>query len=113
LPKTSVVDRFDEFWKTYPRREAKQAAIKAWAKAVQSTDPETIIEGARRYADDPNREPEFTAHPTTWLNQGRWEDAPLPIRRRPAQEPDRLTEAARIVAERRARRATAGEITRG
>jgi hypothetical protein len=34
-----------------------------------------------RYRNDPNREPEFTAHPATWLNAGRWDDDPLPPRR--------------------------------
>lgn len=73
-------DRFAEFWAAYPRREAKAAALKAWARAIKSTDPETIIAGARRYAADPNREKRFTAHAATWLNAGRWDDEPLPGR---------------------------------
>src|SRR5690606_29765596 len=47
---TSTPDRFAEFRSAYPRRVGKQAAIKAWPKAVELTDPDTIIEGARRYA---------------------------------------------------------------
>jgi hypothetical protein len=35
----------------------------------------TIIEGAKRFAQDPNRQDEFTAHASTWLNQERWSDA--------------------------------------
>lgn len=71
---------FDTFWSVYPRRVAKQSAIKAWEKAVRVETPEVIIEGARRYANDPNREPQFTAHPATWLNAHRWGDDPLPER---------------------------------
>ncbi len=74
-------DQFDAFWTVYPRKEAKAAAKKAWAKATRSTPPEAIIAGAYRYNQDPNREPAFTAHPTTWLNAGRWDDEPLPPRR--------------------------------
>ena len=76
-------DDFDAFWSAYPRREAKAAARKAWVKAVTVADPQAIIAGAQRYRDDPNRESEFTAHPATWLNAGRWEDDPLPPRSRP------------------------------
>ena len=71
-------DTFDEFWSIYPRRQAKGAAVKAWAKAIRVASPEVIIAGARRYRDDPNRHDEFTAHAATWLNHGRWEDEPLP-----------------------------------
>lgn len=68
------------FWSTYPRKASKQAARKAWDKITATTSAEEIIEGARRYRDDPNRVDEFTKHPSTWLNAGCWEDAPLPAR---------------------------------
>jgi hypothetical protein len=74
-------EKFDDFWSTYPRREKKQNAIKAWEKAIKIASPEQIIAGAARYRDDPNREDHYTAHPTTWLNAGSWEDEPLPPRR--------------------------------
>lgn len=73
-------DRWEEFWKTYPRKVAKPQARKAWEKALKTTDAEVIIAGATRYRDDPNRLPQFTAHPATWLNAGRWDDDPLPGR---------------------------------
>lgn len=73
---------FREFWNTYPRRAGKQAAIKAYCKALKTTDAETVIKGAARFRDDPNREDQFTPHPATWLNQGRWDDEPLPSRLR-------------------------------
>ena len=71
-------DQFDEFWSFYPRKAAKQAAKKAWVKTVKTVDPDILIEGAKRYSTDPNREDEFTAHASTWINDGRWEDEPLP-----------------------------------
>jgi hypothetical protein len=63
-----------------PKKVGKQAAEKAYAKAAKTTEENVIIAGARRYADDPNRVDAFTAHPTTWLNAGRWNDDPLPER---------------------------------
>ncbi|QGH74533.1 replication initiation protein [Arthrobacter phage Kuleana] len=71
---------FADFWAVFPRKTAKAAALKAWNKAIKSADPAEILEGARRYAGDPNREPQFTVYPATWLNAGRWEDEPLPSR---------------------------------
>jgi len=71
-------DHFDEFWFVYPRKAAKQAAKKIWTRVIKSVDPSVIIQGAIRYADDPNRSAEFTAHASTWLNAGRWEDDDLP-----------------------------------
>jgi len=71
---------FDEFWKNYPRRAGKIKAKDAFRKVLKTTDAQTVIDGAKRYADDPNRQDEFTAHPTTWLREGRWEDDPLPER---------------------------------
>lgn len=71
---------FEEFWAVYPRREAKGAARRAWDGAVKRALPAVVIAGAVRYRDDPNRDAGFTAHPSTWLNQDRWEDDPLPAR---------------------------------
>lgn len=72
--------RFEEFWKTYPRKEAKGTARRAWLKAVRVAAPNLIIAGALRYNDDPNRDPAFTAHAATWLNGERWLDGSLPGR---------------------------------
>jgi uncharacterized protein YdaU (DUF1376 family) len=69
---------FDQFWESYPLRVGKGAALKAWMKAVKRATPQIIVEGACRYASDPNRNPAFTAHPATWLNSDRWTDSPLP-----------------------------------
>jgi len=78
--------QFDLFWKIYPLKVGKAAAQKAWVKASAETDPDLIISGALRYAQDPNRNPSFTAHPTTWLNAARWADDPLPPREMTIEE---------------------------
>lgn len=74
-------NQFDHFWEWYPRKVGKEAARKAWDKARNKTDQLTIIEGLERFRLDPNLPAkEFIPHPATWLNEGRWEDEPLPVR---------------------------------
>jgi uncharacterized protein YdaU (DUF1376 family) len=72
---------FERFWNTYPIKVGKGTAVKAFEKARKRASAQIIIEGAERYARDPNRDPSFTAHPSTWLNGDRWLDAPLPPKR--------------------------------
>lgn len=81
-PKPIMYSRaFEAFWDAYPRKVGKKAASAAFDKARKAASLQTICQAAARYRDDPNREDAFTAHPTTWLNEGRWEDqTPLPNR---------------------------------
>ena len=71
-------DLFASFWKIYPRRVARGAALKAWKRATGAgADPETIIRGAVRYAAERHGEPDrWTKHPATWLNGECWTDDP-------------------------------------
>lgn len=73
---------FDAFWQAYPQKTAKGAARRAWGRALRAVGGEhqRIVDGAKRYRDDPNRDPGFTAAPATWLNGDRWDDDPLPPR---------------------------------
>lgn len=69
---------FDKFYAAYPRHVAPKAARKAFDRAIRDTDPQVIIDGARRYADDcerTERPPGYIKHPATWLNKGCWDDA--------------------------------------
>jgi hypothetical protein len=69
---------FAEFWKAYPRREGKGTARKAFNAVIgNGTQPEILVSAAARYASHCFRtktEQKYIAHPTTWLNQERWED---------------------------------------
>lgn len=70
---------FDAFWSVYPaegRREKPRARLK-FAKAAERAPVTTIIAGAVRYRDDPNREPRYTKHAATWLHNDCWEDPAL------------------------------------
>lgn len=68
---------FDEFYGIYPRHVGKDAARKAFLRALLRADARVIIDGAKRWADHcvaTRKEQRFIAHPGTWLNQGRWQD---------------------------------------
>lgn len=68
---------FDRFWTLYPRKVGKQAAAKAFTKALRSTDVATIAAGLRNATavwTATGTEARFIPHPATWLNEGRWAD---------------------------------------
>jgi hypothetical protein len=74
-------EAFDEFWKTYPKKQDKGLAERSFRKALSFASAEDIIEGAARYASDPNLpEPRYIKNPSTWLNAKAWENGPLPER---------------------------------
>ncbi len=73
-----VESDFLDFYTEYPRHVGKEAARRAFVKAVKAGTPAAdIIEGARRYAAATaaaGTETRYVAHPATWLNAGRWSD---------------------------------------
>lgn len=73
-----VESEFEDFYAAYPRHVGKDAARRAFEKAVKAgTAPADIIDGARRYAAATaaaGTETRYIAHPATWLNAGRWSD---------------------------------------
>lgn len=74
------VTDFDRFWSAYPKRKGsnpKAPAAKKFTKIVGTgIDPESIIGGARKYAEDEklNIGTPYIAQAITWLNQSRWQD---------------------------------------
>lgn len=83
---------FSEFWKAYPRKvgkvAAKKAFVKAWSAMVSDgSEPTDILTGVALFARDPNKpSKEFLPHPSTWLNEGRWDDEPYPEREKTKEE---------------------------
>jgi len=71
----SQVVQFEDFWSICPRKTAKGSARKAWAKAIKTTSPQTIVDGMKVYAKTTiGTDPQYIAHPATWLNAERWSD---------------------------------------
>lgn len=67
-------DDFSEFWQAYPRREGKGAAEKAWRK-LKAADRQAALDALPNHRERWNgTERKFLPHPSTWLNQRRWED---------------------------------------
>ena len=80
---------FDLFWAAYPRKVAKQAAVKAWGK-IKPDEAFTrkIIAAVDRFREDPQwrkDDGQFIPHPATFLNGRRWEDEPN--REKPPEDP--------------------------
>ena len=68
-------DGFDDFWSIVPRRVGKAHAKKAWTGALRKASSQTIIEAMSKYARQrQGQDPQYTAHPATWLNGERWLD---------------------------------------
>ena len=70
---------FNSFWSAYPRKEAKPAAAKAWAKLKPDGElVQTILTALAIWCATQRwqQEPQFIPHPATWLNNRRWEDEP-------------------------------------
>lgn len=82
---SSLADDFEEFWRHFPRHVKKLAARKAYEKARKLASAETILAGAMLYARTCPQEEQFIAHPTSWLNQGRWDDEIGSVRRTPVR----------------------------
>lgn len=89
---------FAEFYALYPRKEARPKAAAAFGKLTaeqQRKATTAIVEFAASWKWQ--AEPEFIPHPTTWLNQHRFDDTPPPLARpQPQQPPPRQSRAAAI-----------------
>lgn len=66
-------DRFDEFWKAYPRKQAKAQAQKAWKKAHINGDFDSVVAALTTQAAACT-DLQFFPLASTWLNGRRWED---------------------------------------
>jgi 5-methylcytosine-specific restriction endonuclease McrA len=71
-------ERFDRFWTAYPRKTAKQDAMKAFAR-LNPDDAllDTILTALEKHkkSDQWTRDSgQYIPHPATWLNGKRWTD---------------------------------------
>jgi hypothetical protein len=76
----ALASMFARFWAVYPRKEAKQTALKAFTKI----NPDeallaTILSAVERFKNTAQWQEDggqYVPHPSTFLNQRRWEDEP-------------------------------------
>lgn len=82
---STVPDLFDTFYDTYPRKAKRGDAQKAWGQALdRSIDPQLMLDGAHRLANDPNLptgdDRKYIPYPASWIRADGWLDEPLPAR---------------------------------
>lgn len=73
----SEMPLFNAFWEVYPRRVSKQTAWKAWQKLGDTRALcDTIIADVKRRVEGEwkGKDIQYIPHPSTYLNQRRWED---------------------------------------
>jgi predicted transcriptional regulator len=73
-------DEFETFWRAYPKKTGKKAALRRWREAVKSTDPDVIAVAAEAYAESVRgTESRYIKNPEGWLSAGRYEDEVVPV----------------------------------
>ena len=86
-PALDVHPDFVAFWKAYPRKVGKGAAMKAWL--THRPPPDAVLAALQWQAASEQwtkQRGAFIPHPATYLNQRRWEDEPLRLVRPPDRE---------------------------
>ena len=71
------IDSFSTFYAAYPRKVSKPAAQKAWAKLKPDADLlQAILNdiSRRKRGEWAGKDMQYVPHPSTYLNQRRWED---------------------------------------
>jgi hypothetical protein len=67
--------QFDAFWAAYPRRVNKDGALKSWhAQGCDKVAPDIQRDIASRMDDWQRDGGKYVPHPTTYINQRRWEE---------------------------------------
>lgn len=77
-----VNNNFETFWNEYPKKVGKKDAKRAFDKALKSVKAETMIRAviAQKKSGQWLRENgRYIPNPSTWLNQGRWDDEIQPV----------------------------------
>jgi hypothetical protein len=68
----------DAIYAIYPKKKARIDALKAIEKAMKTIPVEILVEAVTAYAQAVStwapEEKQFIPDPSTWFNQGRWED---------------------------------------
>lgn len=65
---------FEAWYATYPRRQGRGQALKAFRAALRKTDFDTLMAGVARYKTGLKPDYADWAMPATWLNGERWLD---------------------------------------
>lgn len=80
-PVDTIAAEFDGFWKHWPDKRGRKAALQAYRRARKRAELEVIAAGVRTHvpvfaAKIAAGDRQFVPHAATWLNQDRWADPP-------------------------------------
>ena len=67
---------FEDFYKLYPRKESRKNAEKSFKK-LSEKDKVLAYKGLEKHVKfwiKTGKESQYISHPSTWINQRRWED---------------------------------------
>ena len=73
---------FDDFYKIYPKKANKGAALSAWQKLCNKKDRPTIgtiLKAVKQQSNTLRWRNKFIPNPSTWINQSRWLDEIEPM----------------------------------
>lgn len=72
---TQLDIEFAEWWKIYPRKQAKAPALRVFKKVRKTVPLETLMDGVRKYALlQAGGDKSLVKLPAGWLNDARWND---------------------------------------
>ena len=78
LPTNKDIVNFDDFWKAYPKKAGKAYALKCWERLkINNGLKEKImvaVEKQKKWPQWIKDNGQYIPNPSTWLNQGRWDD---------------------------------------
>lgn len=81
ITKEKVTSLFEAFWKEYPNKTAKKKAQQSWERIFTVNKPDELytaimagLERSKKSSQWVKDGGQFVPHPTTWLNQERWND---------------------------------------
>lgn len=85
-PTDVIAAEFDGFWKHWPDKRGRKAALTAYRRARKRATLDVIAAGVRAHvpvlqAKIDNGDRQFVPHAATWLNQDRWADPAPPMPR--------------------------------
>lgn len=76
-PREIPGDSFEDWYRVYPRKISKANAKKSYSSALKKVGADILLGAVKVFAQDilkKGTEERFIPHPSTWLNQERWED---------------------------------------
>ena len=100
--KNKIEEEFDLFWEAYPKKVGKKNAFKAFQKARKTDLPEIgvlvpIIEKQKLTTQWRRDNGQFIPNPSTWLNQGRWDDEQQSVDSKPLSKAEQIHQQNMVV----------------